>query len=260
MFAKVAILATVATMAQAYNGLSWLDSPKDFAAAEKARAAHMRKMTALVMSRNNHVKAYFRSWRWADRKEAELKRWTAAFKGAVTAHVRAMKAAARARRHHSARRLARRAARKHLDAAKSLYAHWIRRMHYWHAKQIAAQKTINHYSRKLHSAKRSAAHAKKMHRNAKAHAARAKRSHHSAKARHAAAVRHHKRSIHAHHKAIKAMNKAAAARRAAKAKHAASVTRYHAARAAKFRSKAAAIAANMKVHAHAMKGYKAGNV
>jgi hypothetical protein len=260
MFAKVAILATVATMAQAFNGLGWLDSPKDFNAAMQARAAHMRKMQKLVMSRHNHTMHYFRSKAWAVRKNAELKRWTAAFKGAVTAHVRAMKAAAKARRHHSARKAARRAARKHLDAAKSKYAHWIRVMHYWHAKQLKAQKWIKHYSNKLAHAKRSAAHAKKMHRNAKAHAARAKKSHASAKARHASAVKSHIKSIHAHHRAIKAMNRAHAARRAAKAKHAASVRRHHAARAAMHRSKAAAIAANKKVHAHAMAGYKAGHV
>ena len=95
MFAKVAILATVATMAQAFNtDLYWLDSPKDYAAAEKARATHMAKMKTLVEGRYKHTMHYFRSKAWAARKTAELKRWTAAFKGAVLSHVRAMKAAA----------------------------------------------------------------------------------------------------------------------------------------------------------------------
>jgi hypothetical protein len=134
MFAKVALLATVATMTQAYNGLNWLDSPKDFAAAEKARAAHMRKYAQLVRGRRHHAMVYFKSKAWAARKHAAVVAWTKAFHASVRAHVRAMKAAAKAKRHHAMRRAARRAARRSVNHAAGQVNKWHKIMHMWHAR------------------------------------------------------------------------------------------------------------------------------
>jgi len=260
MFAKVALLATVATMAQAFNGLAWLNDPTDFAAAEKARATHMRKYEKLVRSRTHHAGVYFKSKAWLIRKHRAVLAWTKAFHASVKAHVRAMKAAAKAKAHHAKRREARRAARKSVDHAASKVKKWHTIMHKWQAIQLVRTKKVKSFEKHLANAKRSQTYARVKSARARKNLAAARVRLSIMKRVHRTSVKNHIKSIAAHTRATIAMRKAHHARKAAKAKHSASVRRHTAARAAMHRSKAAAIKANKKLRAHAIAGMKAGHV
>merc|ERR1719155_80973 len=122
---KLIAAAAVATMASAtqFNGLDWLKDEKDFAAAEKARAEHMRQYRHLVRVRGHKVAAYFKSKAWAIRKHAEMRRWDSHLKTAIKAHEAAIKRHIAAHAAHKRRTAARRHARRVRDTAEKNYRH-----------------------------------------------------------------------------------------------------------------------------------------
>ena len=129
MFAKIAILAAVATVASAddfmtFAGLGWLKSPATMKKAEEARAKFMKAYAKKVAARHHHSMVYFKSKAWKIKAHNEMVAWAGHFQAAVEAHEKAIKGHKAAVKHMHVKKNKTKVAMGKLAEAKKKAAFW----------------------------------------------------------------------------------------------------------------------------------------
>jgi flagellar biosynthesis chaperone FliJ len=243
-----------------FGDLSFLRNMAAFKQANAARARFVKEHMRLAARRHHHTLAYFKAHHHAGYVRNLMNRFAKSLKARVAAHHRAIRAHA--------------VAKKHRANAKRARAHAHAAMRRAHAHHVRAIRSVHAASSRVHRANR---HVRNMAKNLKMW--RGKRAQYIKKRQHAmhvahlwlnkrrARAAHLRKMIHHQHRAAAADRRAAAAATRAwrhrqatakklgfsKVEFATAMRRFRA-------SKAAAIRANNKVHAHAIKGMKAGHM
>jgi hypothetical protein len=265
MFAKIAIIAAIAVASTSATGnnfgdLSFLNNEKSFHAAEAARAKFVKEHMRLAAIRRHKTLAYFRAHHHAGYKHKLYKMFAAKLRARIAAHKRSIHAHHKSIHHHNKALAKRRHAWKALKKARHAHHKAVHHKHMAKKYFLKARAHLIHSIKVMHHKKhvRNVWHARWMHArkvvgiwNGRVKAA-ARHFHHMKKVE---AVWRHRRahSLKRRTAAHNAWKKAAHHYRFAKVARRVAIAKWR-------RSRAAAIKANKKVHAHAKKGMAAGHI